>query len=68
VECNSSRNSLRNWKNSGTVKEQSYYGTLNGRTRKISFREYKYELEKHLHGAEKQNKAREILAKIGVKP
>jgi len=34
TECNSSRNSLKNWKNSAAVKEQSYYGTLNGRTRK----------------------------------
>jgi len=35
---------------------------------KISFREYRYELEKHLHGAKNKAELEKSLAKIGVKP
>jgi len=34
AKSNSLRSSLRNWKDSGTAKEQGYYGTLKGSTRK----------------------------------
>jgi len=50
------------------VKEQSYYGTLKRKNTKISFREYRYEFEKHLHGVKNKTELEKSLAKIGVKP
>ena len=67
TERNSSRSSLRNWKNSGTMKEQGYYGTQKGSARKRASGSTNTNL-RTLTWSEIQTEFARSLAKIGVKP